>query len=138
PWRSCHRFLAWSHRGAHQGHLSGSFSDGDIRCHGDCAVAQAGWTFWTNSMSTVTDQPPHLLEDVDFPPERLHYWIMLAIGIVLCAAPFLIYPFLVIQVLLFALFALAFNLLLGFGGLLSFGHAAFFGWGSYIPAHSAK
>lgn len=89
-------------------------------------------------MSTVTDQPPHLLEDVDFPPERLHYWIMLAIGIVLCAAPFLIYPFLVIQVLLFALFALAFNLLLGFGGLLSFGHAAFFGWGSYISAHSAK
>jgi branched-chain amino acid transport system permease protein len=40
--------------------------------------------------------------------------------------------------LCFALFALAFNLLLGYGGLLSFGHAAYFGMASYISAYGAK
>jgi branched-chain amino acid transport system permease protein len=70
--------------------------------------------------------------------EPLHYWIMLGIAALICIAPFLVYPFLVMQVMLFALFALAFNLLLGFGGLLSFGHAAFLGWASYISAYSAK
>src|SRR3546814_20567198 len=42
------------------------------------------------------------------------------------------------KVLCFALFACAFNLLLGYGGLLSFGHAAFFGMASYVTAHAAK
>jgi branched-chain amino acid transport system permease protein len=42
------------------------------------------------------------------------------------------------KVLCFALFACAFNLLLGYGGLLSFGHAAFFGSASYVSAHAAK
>jgi branched-chain amino acid transport system permease protein len=40
--------------------------------------------------------------------------------------------------LVFALFACAFNLLLGFGGLMSFGHAMFFGIGAYVTAHAAK
>jgi branched-chain amino acid transport system permease protein len=42
------------------------------------------------------------------------------------------------QALCFALFACAFNLLIGYGGLLSFGHALYFGWASYLAAHSAK
>jgi branched-chain amino acid transport system permease protein len=42
------------------------------------------------------------------------------------------------QALCFALFACAFNLLIGYGGLLSFGHALYFGWGSYVAAHLAK
>jgi branched-chain amino acid transport system permease protein len=42
------------------------------------------------------------------------------------------------KVLCFALFASAFNLLLGYGGLLSFGHAAYFGMASYVSAHAAK
>jgi branched-chain amino acid transport system permease protein len=42
------------------------------------------------------------------------------------------------QALCFALFACAFNLLIGYGGLLSFGHAMFFGWGAYVAAHLAK
>ena len=42
------------------------------------------------------------------------------------------------KVLCFALFACAFNLLLGYTGLLSFGHAAFFGIGGYVAAHAAK
>ena len=54
------------------------------------------------------------------------------------AAPFVLYPVFVMKVLCFALFACAFNLLVGFAGLLSFGHAAFFGGAAYITAHAAK
>ena len=42
------------------------------------------------------------------------------------------------KALCFALFACAFNLLIGYVGLLSFGHAMFFGWASYVCAHAAK
>jgi branched-chain amino acid transport system permease protein len=49
-----------------------------------------------------------------------------------------IYPFFVMQALCFALLACAFNLLIGYGGLLSFGHAMFFGWAAYVAAHLAK
>jgi branched-chain amino acid transport system permease protein len=56
----------------------------------------------------------------------------------LVAAPFFIYPVFAMNVLCFALFASAFNLLLGYGGLLSFGHAAFFGMASYVSAYAAK
>jgi branched-chain amino acid transport system permease protein len=54
------------------------------------------------------------------------------------AAPFVLYPVFVMKVLCFALFACAFNLLLGYGGLLSFGHAAFFGTAGYVCAYAAK
>lgn len=54
------------------------------------------------------------------------------------AAPFFIYPVLVMKVLCFALFACAFNLLLGYTGLLSFGHAAFFGTAAYVAGHAIK
>lgn len=57
---------------------------------------------------------------------------------VLIAAPAFVYPLLVSKVLCFALFASAFNLLLGYTGLLSFGHAAFFGTASYITAYGLK
>jgi len=57
---------------------------------------------------------------------------------VLLAAPFLIYPFFLMQALCFALFACAFNLLIGFVGLLSFGHAMFLGSAGYVSAHAAK
>src|SRR3954452_14040627 len=55
-------------------------------------------------------------------------------GLVLTAfvlAPFALYPVFVMKVLCYALFACAFNLLIGFAGLVSFGHAAFFGGGAY-------
>jgi branched-chain amino acid transport system permease protein len=61
-----------------------------------------------------------------------------ALALVLLAAPWFVYPIFVMKILCFALFALAFNLLLGFGGLLSFGHAAFFGMASYVTGHAAK
>ncbi len=53
-------------------------------------------------------------------------------------APFVAYPFFVMQMLCIALFACAFNLLIGYVGLLSFGHAMFLGMASYVSAHAAK
>jgi branched-chain amino acid transport system permease protein len=53
-------------------------------------------------------------------------------------APLAIYPLFLMKVMCFALFACAFNLLIGYGGLLSFGHAMFFGFAGYISAHAAK
>jgi branched-chain amino acid transport system permease protein len=61
------------------------------------------------------------------------YWVGLAL---LLAAPFVAYPVLVMKVLCFALFACAFNLLLGFVGLLSFGHAAFLGSAAYATGYA--
>ena len=65
--------------------------------------------------------------------------ILTAVLIVLAlAAPFVLYPVFVMEALCFALFACAFNLLIGYVGLLSFGHAAFFGSAAYITAHTVK
>lgn len=69
--------------------------------------------------------------------KRLHVMIMIAIALALLAAPFFVYPVFIMKCLCFALFALAFNLLLGYGGLLSFGHAAYFGMASYVSAYGA-
>ena len=52
-------------------------------------------------------------------------------------APWVVYPVFAMKALCFALFACAFNLLLGYAGLLSFGHALFFGGASYASAHAA-
>jgi len=66
-------------------------------------------------------------------------WVAIAIGVViLIGAPFVVYPVFLMELLCMALFACAFNLLIGGGGLLSFGHAAFFGGGAYIAAEMAK
>lgn len=67
--------------------------------------------------------------------QRIGMAVMFAL---LLVAPFLIYPVFLMKALCFALFACAFNLLLGFGGLLSFGHAMFLGMAGYLAAHSAK
>ena len=56
----------------------------------------------------------------------------------LIAAPMMFYPVFLMKVLCFALFALAFNLLIGYVGLLSFGHAMFFGFAAYISAYTVK
>jgi branched-chain amino acid transport system permease protein len=54
------------------------------------------------------------------------------------ACPFVLYPVFLMKALCFALFACAFNLLIGYVGLISFGHALFFGWASYATAYTAK
>jgi len=65
--------------------------------------------------------------------------IALAVLVALVAiAPFVAYPFFIMNALLFALFACAFNLLIGYVNLLSLGHAMFFGLASYVSAHAAK
>ena len=62
-----------------------------------------------------------------------------AIAFVLAlAAPFVGYPVFLMKLLCFALFACAFNLLIGFTGLLSFGHAAFFGTAGYFAGNAIK
>jgi branched-chain amino acid transport system permease protein len=68
----------------------------------------------------------------------LHRNIFIGLLIGLLIAPFLLYPVFLMKVLCFALFACAFNLLLGYAGLLSFGHAAYFGMASYVSAYTAK
>ncbi len=60
---------------------------------------------------------------------------LILVGVV---APFLVYPTLLMKLLCFALFACAFNLMLGFSGLLSFGHAAFFGGSAYITGYLCR
>jgi branched-chain amino acid transport system permease protein len=65
--------------------------------------------------------------------------IAFAVMVALIAiAPFFAYPFFVMQAMCFALFACAFNLLIGYANLLSLGHAMFFGLASYVCAHAAK
>jgi branched-chain amino acid transport system permease protein len=67
--------------------------------------------------------------------QRIAFLAMLA---VFALAPVVVYPVFMMKVMCFALFACAFNLLIGFGGLLSFGHAMFLGTAGYAAAHSAK
>jgi len=62
----------------------------------------------------------------------------LALAALAIAAPLIAYPVLLMKLMCFALFACAFNLLLGFTGLLSFGHAALFGTAGYVTGHVIK
>src|SRR5262249_24610562 len=68
-------------------------------------------------------------------PDLLVFAVLVALGIV---APLAIYPVFLMNVLCFALFACAFNLLIGYVGLLSFGHAMFFGFAAYICGYTVK
>ncbi|MDP1978621.1 branched-chain amino acid ABC transporter permease [Undibacterium sp.] len=67
--------------------------------------------------------------------KKISYGIAFAL---LLAAPFIVYPVFLMKLLCFALFACAFNLLIGFTGLLSFGHAAFFGAAGYIAGWALR
>ena len=66
---------------------------------------------------------------------RVVWIVLILLGLL---APFVVYPVIMMKLLCFALFACAFNLLLGYAGLLSFGHAAFFGGASYITGYLVK
>ena len=63
--------------------------------------------------------------------------LLLALAVA-CAAPLFVYPVLLMTVLCFVVFACSFNLLLGYAGLLCFGHAMFFGGGAYITGYVLK
>jgi branched-chain amino acid transport system permease protein len=65
--------------------------------------------------------------------------VFVVMAVLLASVPFTkIYPFFVMQALCFALLACAFNLLIGYGGLLSFGHAMFLGTAGYVSGHALK
>ncbi len=68
-------------------------------------------------------------------PQAIAFVLML---VLVAVSPFFLYPVFLMKVLCFALFACAFNLLIGYVGLMSFGHAAYFGMGSYVAAWTAK
>ena len=68
-------------------------------------------------------------------PQAISFAAMTALVLV---SPAVLYPVFLMKVLCFALFACAFNLLIGYVGLVSFGHAAYFGMGSYVSAYVAK
>jgi branched-chain amino acid transport system permease protein len=84
-------------------------------------------------MASAVETPVKISGGV--PAERIAF-IVMVVGLVV--APFFSYPLFLMQVMCFALFACAFNLLIGYVGLLSFGHALYFGWASYLSAHAAK
>src|SRR6516164_1805073 len=78
---------------------------------------------------------PMAKESVRSRSEMIAFVVM---AVILAILPFFAYPVFLMKALCFALFACAFNLLIGYVGLLSFGHALFFGWASYVSAHAAK
>jgi branched-chain amino acid transport system permease protein len=73
------------------------------------------------------------------PARMVHQYVAFAAMVVFfLVAPIFVYPEFLMTVLCFALFACAFNLLIGYAGLLSFGHAAFLGGAAYVCGHAAK
>src|SRR5271154_4627835 len=86
-------------------------------------------------MTALTDDTlaatPHAIRD-----EMIAFGIMAALLLIVPLTG--VYPFFVMQALCFALLACAFNLLIGYGGLLSFGHAMFLGTAGYCTAHALK
>src|SRR5450756_458192 len=66
---------------------------------------------------------------------KIAYVILL---LALLSGPFVVYPILLMKLLCFALFASAFNLLLGYTGLLSFGHAIFLGGAGYVTGYAMQ
>ena len=70
--------------------------------------------------------------------QRTHLIAFAVMALIFALAPLVVYPVFMMKVMCFALFACAFNLLIGFGGLLSFGHAMFRGFAGYASAHAAK
>src|SRR6266851_1001881 len=86
-------------------------------------------------MERVADQPT-VQTATDRPYSEAIAFILMAAALII--APAFVYPVFLMKALCFALFACAFNLLIGYVGLLSFGHALFFGWASYVSAYAAK
>jgi len=91
------------------------------------------------SSSTAASSSPDLARDATAELARYSRWALYAGLAVLLAAPFVgLYPVFMMTALCFAIFACAFNLLLGFTGLLSFGHAAYLGAAAYVTGWLVK
>src|SRR5437868_4921020 len=131
PRRDCQRLWLGAHRGLDQSVLPRGLEHGHFRHHGLGTAGEASRLVRADRVSAVS------LERGKAAPVAVWVW---AAGLIALAviAPFFFYPVFLMKALCMALFACAFNLLLGYAGLLSFGHAAFFGSASYIAAHAAK
>src|SRR6266480_2405137 len=87
-------------------------------------------------MAAVPELAPRAASRADgLAHQRIATAVMIAF---FALAPLVAYPVFLMKVMCFALFACAFNLLIGYGGLLSFGHAMFLGTAGYASAHAAK
>jgi branched-chain amino acid transport system permease protein len=92
----------------------------------------------TEAKRAPAKEAPSLASRDEIREARYHRNGSLVLFAFLLVAPALIYPVFLMKALCFALFACAFNLLIGYGGLLSFGHAMFLGMAGYLSAHAAK
>jgi branched-chain amino acid transport system permease protein len=132
-----HRLCAWRDRGIDEILLSRSLQHRGICPHGAGVAGEAFGTDRTGglTMTAMTDDTlpvtPRTLRD-----EMIAFGVMTALLLIVPLTG--VYPFFVMQALCFALLACAFNLLIGYGGLLSFGHAMFLGTAGYITAHALK
>jgi branched-chain amino acid transport system permease protein len=89
--------------------------------------------------TAATGTPPAVIAapvTAEIPVHQIAAFVVM-LGL-LIVAPFFLYPIFLMKALCFALFACAFGLLIGYVGLLSFGHAAFLGSAGYVSAHAAK
>jgi branched-chain amino acid transport system permease protein len=87
---------------------------------------------------TVRLEAPAVAADATARNRRANAIAFAVMVALIVVAPFVAYPFFIMQALCFALFACAFNLLIGYVNLLSLGHAMFLGLASYVCAHAAK
>src|SRR5690606_26920586 len=111
-------------RGVDQGFLFRGLHHRDLCGDGAGAHAAAPGAVWPGGCAMIAVQPP-----------RWHKLVMVAVVAALLLVPWVpqvVYPVFVMKLLCMALFACAYSLLLGFGGMMSFGHAAFFGSAAYI------
>ncbi|WP_028603188.1 branched-chain amino acid ABC transporter permease [Ottowia thiooxydans] len=86
----------------------------------------------------MTNSEPILKQRVNNGHRPREFALFAGLLLVLIVAPLMIYPIFMTKLLCFALFAMAFNLLVGQTGLLSFGHAMFFGGSAYVAAYALK
>src|SRR5499425_73491 len=133
-------WLRPGHRGGiDQGLLSRGVEHRDLRDHGPRSPRPTHWTLRAGKVVSVASQAAPGVEPATTSGVNRHQVTASAVMVlVLVAAPFFVYPLFLMKALCFALFACAFNLLIGYVGLLSFGHALFFGCASYVSAHAAK
>ena len=86
-------------------------------------------TMSSTSFSTVPAAPQA--------PAALRWWLLAGVA-ALCIAPWVVYPMFLIKLLCLALLAASVNFLIAYAGLLSFGHAMFYGSAAYVTGHVAK
>src|SRR5262249_26491755 len=113
-----------------QGLLSRGLQHGDLRGDGHRALDPADTPVREEGMNECTIERLETREVSQRVPIAI-------LALVVVVAPWLVYPVFAMKALCFALFACAFNLLIGYVGLLSFGHALFFGAASYFSANAA-